>query len=216
MRFEEVGRDASTWFTLVELLVVIAIIGVLIALLLPAVQAARESARRTECVSHLKQLALATIMHHDQRKLFPSGGWGWRWTGDPDRGHGKSQPGGWAYQILPYIEQQATYDLGGGPNLAQKKKGSAQRISTPLSIFHCPTRRRAIAYPNVGGSWVSPPPLVSDPAPVVARSDYAANAGTVVGLVSFSPGPADYEQGDRGYSWPPLDKLTTSAPIAAK
>ncbi len=194
-------------FTLVELLVVIAIIGILIALLLPAVQAAREAARRTECLNHLKQLSLGMIMHHDQVKLYPSGGWGWRWTGDPDRGHGKTQPGGWAYQVLPFIEQQAIYNLGAGTSLAQKKQGSAQRLMTPLSVFHCPTRRRAVLYPNVAGSWASPPPLISDPAPFVARGDYAANAGTVASLASFSPGPESYEQGDKSYFWPSLQNF---------
>ena len=63
-------------FTLVELLVVIAIIGILVALLLPAIQSARESARRTQCMNQLKQLVLGALTHHNTTKHFPTGGWG--------------------------------------------------------------------------------------------------------------------------------------------
>ncbi|NUQ61266.1 MAG: DUF1559 domain-containing protein [Pirellulales bacterium] len=85
-------------FTLVELLVVIAIIGILIALLLPAVQAAREAARRTQCTNHLKQIGLALQNYHDTYQTFPHGT---RWP---------LQAPNWRVVILPYLEQTALYD----------------------------------------------------------------------------------------------------------
>src|SRR3954462_14429918 len=101
-------------FTLVELLVVIAIIGVLVALLLPAVQAAREAARRIQCTNNLKQIGLGFHNHTDINGHLPTGGWGWGWVGDADLGAGKTQTGSWPFNILPYIEQKAIYDLSGG------------------------------------------------------------------------------------------------------
>jgi len=79
-------QSARRGFTLVELLVVIAIIGTLIALLLPATQAAREAARRTQCLNNLHQLALACLNHEQSLRQYPNGGWGPLWVGDPDSG----------------------------------------------------------------------------------------------------------------------------------
>ncbi|MEO1495969.1 MAG: DUF1559 domain-containing protein [Planctomycetota bacterium] len=114
MLFE--SRDRRAGFTLVELLVVIAIIGVLVALLLPAVQAARESARRTQCVSTLKQIALAAINYESAVEnlppsslLTPIG----RKLGSNDYlaiDQREGQAHGWAVLILPYLEEQALFD----------------------------------------------------------------------------------------------------------
>ena len=81
------NRSVFRGFTIVELLVVIAIIGVLLALLLPAVQSVRESARQAQCSNNLKQLGLGALQHEQIRRLYPTGGWGWDWDGDavPDR-----------------------------------------------------------------------------------------------------------------------------------
>src|SRR5882724_2892658 len=97
-------------FTLIELLVVIAIIAILIALLVPAVQKVREASMRTQCTNNLKQIGLSLHMNHDAHKAFPSGGWGWNWIGCPGQGTGRDQPGGWLYNVLPYLEQGTLRD----------------------------------------------------------------------------------------------------------
>jgi prepilin-type N-terminal cleavage/methylation domain-containing protein/prepilin-type processing-associated H-X9-DG protein len=159
-------------FTLVELLVVITIIGILIALLLPAVQAAREAARQTQCKNNLKQMALACLGHEQANGYMPSGGWGPPFAGDPTRGFDQRQPGGWQYNILPYMEQQTLHDMGAdGNNLAM-----TQTMSVPLVTFNCPTRRPCIALPYVQTSinyWVN---LTVQPTKC-ARTDYAASSG---------------------------------------
>jgi prepilin-type N-terminal cleavage/methylation domain-containing protein len=176
-------------FTLVELLVVIAIIGVLVALLLPAVQAAREAARRAQCKSSLKQMGLAALNLEGTHKHFPTGGWGWRYAGDPDRGFGSRQPGGWYFCILAYTEQNALWQLGadGNPNTitAAQRAGSKQRLQTAVPIFNCPSRRGADAYPFTNDADY----FNADRPANVGRNDYAGNAGSLSSQVLYA-GPA--------------------------
>ncbi|NQT38164.1 MAG: DUF1559 domain-containing protein, partial [Planctomycetes bacterium] len=139
-------EDRRRGFTLVELLVVIAIIGILIGLLLPAVQSVREAARRIQCANHLKQMGLGALNHEEAHGFFPSCGWGWAWIGDPDRGFGETQPGGWIYNLLPFVEQDALHNLGAGKSDSEKRAFAGEVANTPIAMFNCPSRRRAKPY----------------------------------------------------------------------
>ncbi len=174
-------------FTLVELLVVISIIGILMALVIPAVQSSRESGRRTACANNLKQIGLGSLSHLKSQNHFPASGWGYKWVGDPDRGFGVSQPGGWVYNILPYIEETTLHDLGRGQADAAKKQAAYQVTRTPLAVMHCVSRRPVQLYPHNPDTLTSNVPHNSLVSPDVAKADYAVNYGNI--FVAETPGP---------------------------
>ena len=156
------------WFTLVELLVVIAIIGILVAMLLPAVQAAREAARRTQCFNNLKQVGLAIHNYHDTLLTFPSG-----WVAsDPatNRPHVEGHPGwGWNSLILPYMEQQNLHrsiDF----NRAVIDPVNRAALNTELKTLRCPS--------DVGDGVFALPAEAGGVLMHMATSNYVGNFGT--------------------------------------
>lgn len=138
---KQVGRFRG--FTLVELLVVIAIIGVLVALLLPAVQAAREAARRTQCLNNMRQIGLGCQLFESSSKAFPTAGgvvqqfFSRDELASPAYGF---ENGSWMYQILPYIEQQALHDMRRGDGNLNAGFIKTGMIEIPVSTFNCPSR----------------------------------------------------------------------------
>jgi prepilin-type N-terminal cleavage/methylation domain-containing protein/prepilin-type processing-associated H-X9-DG protein len=160
-------RRPRRGFTLVEILVVIAIVGMLVALLLPAIQMAREASRRSSCANNLRQQAVAVRLHEQNHKTFPTGGWK-GYLGDPDGGYGTKQPGGWIYNILSYIEQDSLRQLGRGTSGPQKQQAFTTLMQSPIAVFYCPSRRPPGLFPYKGSA------LTNAQAPsLVAKTDYA-------------------------------------------
>ncbi len=174
-----------------------AILGILISLLLPAVQAAREAANRSQCSNNLKQMAVGALNHEQSQRFLPYAGWYWDWAGDPDRGYGRRQPGGWIYNLLSYVEESNLRSMGTGLPLAQKAAQLSILAQTPAALFYCPSRRSAIATANVfSQSNINPVSLA-------AHSDYGANSGTFGDLWFNAPTGSDPSVVDvPGFVWP--------------
>ncbi len=184
---EFMRRHCQTAFTLVELLVVIAIIGILVALLLPAVQAAREASRRTSCSSNLKQLALGTISYTDVFKCLPSGSFGGEVSDNNfampfcDPVYGCGLPWGhfsWAAAILPFVEEQRLYD-----QLNFSKLAYCNNLWEDLNGSGSPNNRGPAGDPANQYACTHQPPLFVCPSahrvqPETEFKDYGINAGT--------------------------------------
>lgn len=190
-------------FTLLELLVVIAVVAVLVGLLIPAVQMARESARMACCKNNLKQLGLAVQLHEQSLGHMPGAGWGSAWTGDPDKGSGTTQPGSWIFSTLPYMECNEIYSMAsdGDPSTITptQKAAAAEAAKIPIPVVTCPSRRSSPTSPTSSDTvWNM------DHAERVLKTDYSINAGDNV--VRWERGPEP--------SCPSFEDMTLSTGVA--
>ena len=145
LRVERAGmphQRKPSAFTLVELLVVIAIIGVLVALLLPAVQAAREAARRSQCLNNLRQVSLGLLNYESARKALP-GGSGWGWGSAGNQYYAKQRPGNWVTSILPYMEQTSIANSLDMKLLMNNPRNLPITTTTVIQTLICPSDEEA-------------------------------------------------------------------------
>jgi prepilin-type N-terminal cleavage/methylation domain-containing protein/prepilin-type processing-associated H-X9-DG protein len=174
-----------TGFTLVELLVVMAVIGIIMALLLPAVQAARESARRTQCVDHLKQIGLALASYESSCRVYPSGYISIPGVGTMDPLSGDWPTGwGWLALVLPFVEQRAVSDSLKW-NLPCFAPANQPLVTTPIPVYLCPSAGNPSLTVDVED-------LNHNTIAALGRSNYVHNVGW--NDLWSAPATQDYEQ----------------------
>ena len=138
-----------------------------------------------QCQNNLKQLALGCLNHEQAHGPFPPAAGVSIGSATPTAASDWTQPGGWVYNILPYIEQQGLFNLANGLSGTAKSAALARMNATPLVMLNCPSRRPALAYPAKSSTY----PINANSSTVVAKTDYAANAGD---------GPWSFDQGMPG------------------
>lgn len=182
--------------TMVEALVVLSVVAFAVSLMGPLIVDSVRKSRQTQCANNLREIGLAWSEHEQAQNFLPSSGWGWRWVGDPDRGFGRKQPGGWAYDVARFSAYSHIIEEGMGRD-TDEERGAAmlKAVSTPMPLFYCPGRRPVSTYPVIrNGDLANNLRECKAPTCHVTRSDYQANSGNV--LAGETGGPV----GDRSFS----------------
>ena len=197
-------RSLRAGFSLVELMIVVTVIGILTAMLLPAVEHAREAARQSACSHNLARLADGMIRHEAALGYYPAAGWSPEWLGVADRPSDVSQPGGWAFNVLSYIDGRRVRDIaayssssttssgqgngkgntgttGGGNDKALDaaiKAAYTSLATNSLGVFNCPSRRTSAPTAVLSTLSFRTPASTLLTLTKATRSDYAANGGS--------------------------------------
>jgi hypothetical protein len=142
--------------------------------MLPAIQSSREAARLTSCRSNISQLSKGMIQHETFHGYFPSGGWSSEWLGVAERTGDSSQPGGWAFGVLPYIEELTARNIVANVPAGGEDAAYAKLVTTSLPTFACASRRSSRAVALVDTAFQGGAVTLS----TATRSDYAINSGS--------------------------------------
>ncbi|MFN7842198.1 MAG: DUF1559 domain-containing protein [Pirellula sp.] len=190
----------ATGFTLIELIVVIAVLTLLVALVFPALNAAREASRVGKCKSNLRQIGLAVSQFRTAQREFPSCGWGSKWYAISDLGFSTDQPGGWFYRISPFLEVELNSLHPTVEEIQNSPAFDYSRVAKQrVPIFHCPSKpdrfseNRRVPVSMAHGVFINQ----------CHKPDYALSLGPWrTGDVLNSPyGPQELQDAT-GYSWP--------------
>jgi prepilin-type processing-associated H-X9-DG protein len=143
-------------------------------------------------------MGIAALHYESIHGCLPGGGWTGRWLGEPDRGTGRDQPGGWIYQLLRFLEQDNLAAWGAGLPREQQLLCNSQLASRPIALFNCPSRRTSGPFPNgEPHSYYNAAPTPT----LLAHSDYAACASDLKHFEPDGDGPPDLKTGDNSAFW---------------